>query len=99
MHLSVIPLPIILALQNFQVHVCTVNSSDVTTYIEVFVYKALGFCSTLSVPNVEPHMSDFGETLMTLGLEASITLLKMWLSLMIFSTISAIIDLLVSFFR
>jgi len=49
--------------------------------------------------NYTIDMSDFGEILMTLGLKASTTLLKMWLSLMIFLTTLAIISLLVSSFR
>jgi len=40
-------------------------------------------------------MSDFGDTLITLGLEAIATLLKIWLFLIIVSTTSAMIRVLV----
>ena len=44
-------------------------------------------------------MSNFSNNLMTLGLEAKTMLLKIWLSLIIFSTTSAIMEVLVSSLR
>jgi len=52
---SMTPLPTILALWNFWIHIHTMNSNNIATNVEASVNKALGLCTTLGIPNINPN--------------------------------------------
>jgi len=45
--------PTILALEDFWIHICTMNSANVATNVEASVNEALSFCTALSVPYID----------------------------------------------
>ena len=45
---------VVFTLWHTGVHVCTTNCSDKTTYVKPSVNEALGFCSALYIPYVDP---------------------------------------------
>jgi len=48
------PLPVILALENTQVYIYTLYSSNVASYIETTVDKSLYGHTTLGIPDINP---------------------------------------------
>lgn len=52
---GMIPLLTVLVLRNARIHVDSSNHSDMTSYIEVLVNKALCFHVILRIPNVNPN--------------------------------------------
>jgi len=91
------PFPAIFALGNSRVHVGTLYSSNMASYIEAMVNKNFSRCTALEVPDVDPHRSDLGDALMTLGLEAKEMSLKKSIFFKIVSTMLELIGVLPSF--
>ena len=82
--------PTILTLWDTWIYVCTPNSSNIATNVKASVYKFFSLCMfQMSIHMI--NMLDFGKTLITLGLNTNTILLKIWLSLIIFSITSAVI--------
>jgi len=50
----------VFTLQHSQVYVCTMNCGNEAAYIEPSVDKALGFDTTLCIPNIELHNRHVG---------------------------------------
>jgi len=46
--------PVVFTLQHIRVYICTSNSGDKVSYIEFPIDEALGLCSALCVPYVDP---------------------------------------------
>ena len=51
------PLPAVLALENFRIHVCASNCRNVVTYIEASIDEHFSIFTTLDIPDVD---SDYG---------------------------------------
>jgi len=47
--------PIIFALEDSWIHICTLNSSNIITHIKTSVDKTFGSGTTLYIPNVKPN--------------------------------------------
>jgi len=49
------PPPIILALRDAQVHICTFDGCNKAFYIEISVNESLHLTTTLDIPNIDPY--------------------------------------------
>jgi len=49
------PFPAVLALRDPRVHICSLDGSDVLSYVEASINEHFGIAPTLNVPYVDPH--------------------------------------------
>jgi len=49
------PFPVVFALRNFQIHIHSTNSSDITANIEVSVDQTFSFHTNLGIPYIHPN--------------------------------------------
>lgn len=52
---GMIPLLTILVLRNIRVHIGSLDSCNLLTYIETSVNRTLCFCTILRIPNIDPY--------------------------------------------
>ena len=52
--------PAVLALRDSRVHVCSLDSSDILSYVEALINEHFGVAPTLNVPYVDPHNGHVG---------------------------------------
>jgi len=54
---NITPLLTILALRNTRVYIGSSNSSDIITYIKIFINETFSFFTILRIPNINPNNS------------------------------------------
>jgi len=87
--------PVILALGDIWVHVCTTNGRIIAPNIKTSINKMFNITTTLDMSNQIIVISNLDDALITQGFEASETLLKMWLFFNMDSTTLKLMGILV----